>query len=57
MALFEEKMTDINEQTIRKSVNKGLVLGDDKFKSTIVALTGNRVNSGCRGRPRSAIDD
>lgn len=56
MKLFESKMADFYEQTIRQSVNKGLVLGDDKFKSTIVALTGNRVNSGSRGRPRSAVD-
>ncbi|WP_286232923.1 transposase [Thalassotalea sediminis] len=54
--LFTFSMNESDEQCIRNSVNKGITLGDDKFKSTIEMLTGKRVNSGLRGRPKSVAE-
>lgn len=36
---------------IRKATNKGMALGNDKFKAEIEALSGRRVTEGKRGRP------
>jgi putative transposase len=36
---------------IRKSTNKGLALGNDRFKVDIEAMTGKRMAMGQRGRP------
>ena len=36
---------------IRKSLNKGLALGSDRFKTEIEELTARRVTEGKRGRP------
>jgi putative transposase len=36
---------------IRKSLNKGLALGSDRFKAAIEQLTARRVTEGKRGRP------
>ena len=37
---------------IRESTNKGLAIGHNKFKDEIEKLTGRRMTSGQRGRPK-----
>jgi putative transposase len=44
----EEELLD----EIRKSINKGVALGNARFTSKIEKLTGKRVTPGQRGRPR-----
>ena len=36
---------------IRLALNKGLALGNERFKSEIETLSGRRVTDGKRGRP------
>ncbi|MDO6426674.1 transposase [Thalassotalea sp. 1_MG-2023] len=54
--LFKSKVVGQNEPLIRKSVSRGGVLGDEKFKSAIEAITGRRVTSVRRGRPKTVVD-
>lgn len=50
-ALFERHVEDESLAEIRASANKGLALGNDRFKDEIEALTGRRVKAKKRGRP------
>ena len=52
-ALFETGMDNTLLGDIRESTNKGLALGNDRFKGEIEALTGRRVTPGKRG-PKKA---
>ncbi len=43
-------------EKIRKGINKGLALGDERFSTQIEQLTNQRVTAGRKGRPRKAED-
>jgi len=49
--LFKEYLTSDLLAEIRDNTNSGLVIGNDKFKREIEALTGRRMSKGKRGRP------
>lgn len=50
--LFDHHIDDIELlKDIRGNTNKGLAIGNDRFKQQIEMLTGRRVSSGKRGRP------
>lgn len=49
--LFESHVDTKLLNDIRYSLNKGLVLGTEKFKSQVEELTGRRVRPASRGRP------
>ncbi len=51
-ALFSAHVEGVLLDEIRLSVNKGLVLGHERFAEQIEQLTGQRVTPGKRGRPR-----
>ena len=50
-ALFERHVEGESLTKIRENTNKGLALGNDRFKEEIEALTGRRVKAKKRGRP------
>lgn len=50
-ALFKHHIDCKLIDEIRKTLNKGLALGSDRFKAEIETLTGRRVTEGKRGRP------
>jgi putative transposase len=50
-ALFERHVEGELLTEIRANTNKGLVLGNDRFKEEIETLTGRRVKAKKRGRP------
>ncbi len=52
-ALFKPHLDDKLLSDIRQSLNKGLALGNTKFKEQIEKLSGCRVTEGKRGRPIS----
>ncbi len=53
-ALFDTDVDGVLLDDIRKSINKGLALGNKRFTSRIEKLTGQRVTQGKRGRPKKA---
>ena len=55
-ALFKAHLTKPLIDEIRKSINKGLALGDDRFTSQIETLTKKRVTAGAKGRLRKVED-
>lgn len=50
-ALFEYHINDRKIELIRSATNKGMVVGNDRFRKEIEALTGRRVREKKRGRP------
>jgi len=50
-ALFERHVEGELLEEIRANTNKGLALGNDRFKEEIETLTGRRVKAKKRGRP------
>jgi putative transposase len=56
-ALFKAHLTKPLIDEIRKSINRGLALGDERFTSQIEALTKKRVTAGAKGRPRKVEDN
>lgn len=48
-ALCHTPIDEDTVRTIRESTNKGLALGNDRFKAEIEQLTGRRVSAGKRG--------
>ena len=50
-ALFEQHTEGELLTSIRENTNKGLALGNDRFKEEIEALTGRRVKAKKQGRP------
>ncbi|HIL93068.1 MAG TPA: transposase [Cycloclasticus sp.] len=50
--LFLQSLTSSELKAFRDCTNKGWVLGNDKFKEKIVALSGRRTNKNQVGRPR-----
>lgn len=52
--LFDEQLEKEELQDIRRTVNTGLLLGDDRFRAEIERLTGFRVAEKKRGRRPSA---
>ncbi|MFH2092018.1 MAG: transposase [Pseudomonadota bacterium] len=50
-ALFGSELNDQHLEEIRKAIRKGLIVGNDRFRSEIEALTGRRVREKKRGRP------
>ena len=50
-ALFERHVEGELLEEIRANTNKGLVIGNDRFKEEIETLTGRRVRAKPRGRP------
>lgn len=53
-ALFREQIDAVVLQKIRDSSNKGIALGNDRFKDEIEALSGSRVRPARMGRPRKS---
>jgi putative transposase len=51
LTLFERHVEGELLTEIRENANKGLVLGNDRFKEEIETLTGRRVKAKKRGRP------
>ena len=56
-ALFKVHVEDEMLETIRKSINKGLALGNERFTREIEQLTEKRVTAGKKGRPKKAADE
>ncbi len=54
--LFRTHFPEIELNTIREATNKAWVLGNDRFKETIEALTGRRTAPCPRGRPKKEAD-
>ncbi len=52
-ALFTHHVDDVLLEEIRSNTNKGMAVGNDRFKEEIEALTGRRVRTKKRGRPSS----
>lgn len=50
-ALFLQETDSSVLQEIRNGTNKGMVIGNDRFRDEIEALTGRRVREKKRGRP------
>ncbi|MCG8689292.1 MAG: hypothetical protein MI892_30750, partial [Desulfobacterales bacterium] len=50
-ALFEHDIYDQDIKLIRSATNKGMVVGNDRFREEIKVLTGRRVKEKKRGRP------
>jgi putative transposase len=50
-ALFMHRTDEELLEGIRKNTNKGLAVGNDRFKNEIELLTGRRVKAKKRGRP------
>ncbi len=50
-ALFTHHVDDVLLEEIRSNTNKGMAVGNDRFKEEIEALTGRRVRAKKRGRP------
>ena len=50
-ALFEYHINDREIELIRSATNKGMVVGNDRFRKEIETLTGRRVREKKRGRP------
>lgn len=50
--LFKEAIQPVQLKMIREAVNKGLVLGSKTFKAQIEKSSGQRTDTGKRGRPR-----
>ena len=50
-ALFSAHVDGVLLDEIRRCVNRGLVLGNERFSQQIEQLTGKRVTQGVRGRP------
>jgi len=48
---YEYKRTGTLLEQIRKATNKGMIVGNDRFREEIEALTGRRVKEKKRGRP------
>ncbi len=49
--LFEHDIHKQEVELIRKATNKGMVVGNDRFRNEIETLTGRRVREKRRGRP------
>ncbi|NWH03784.1 transposase [Desulfobacter latus] len=49
--LFKHHFSDTVLEQIRKATNKGMIVGNDRFREEIEALTGRRVKVKKRGRP------
>jgi putative transposase len=49
--LFKHHFSDTVLEQIRKATNKGMIVGNDRFREKIEALTGRRVKEKKRGRP------
>jgi len=50
-ALFEHAIDEREIELIRSATNKGMIMGNDRFRKEIEVLTGRRVNEKKRGRP------
>jgi len=50
-ALFEYHINDREIELIRSATNKGMVVGNDRFRKEIETLTGRRVREKKRGQP------
>ncbi|MEN8189344.1 MAG: transposase [Thermodesulfobacteriota bacterium] len=51
-ALFAHNVNDVLMDDIRKNSNKGMAVGSDRFKEKIESLTGRRLRTKKRGRPK-----
>ena len=49
--LFNNSLPEEQLKLIRESINKGIVLGSERFCSEVIALTGQRLATGKCGRP------
>ena len=49
--LFKHHFSDTVLEQIRKATNKGMIVGNDRFREEIEALTGRRIKEMKRGRP------
>jgi putative transposase len=49
--LFKHQLSDTVLEQIRKATNKGMIVGNDRFREEIETLTGRRVKEKKRGRP------
>ena len=56
-ALFKAHLSAELLKEIRESANKGLALGNERFKAKIEALTDRRVTPGKAGRPKKIIEN
>ena len=49
--LFRAQLAKVDVDAIREATNKAWVLGDDRFREKIEALSGRRASQQVRGRP------
>ncbi|MFO7748539.1 MAG: transposase [Desulfobacteraceae bacterium] len=50
-ALFDHAVDQRNLELIRNATNKGMIMGNDRFRKKIEVLTGRRIKEKKRGRP------
>jgi len=55
--LFREPLAQVDVEAIREATNKAWVLGSDRFRGQIEALSGRRTSQQARGRPRKDTKD
>lgn len=55
--LFRDALDVDQEQTIRRCIQTGTPLGDERFKAQIEAVLGRKVGRPIRGRPRKVVQE
>ncbi len=55
--LFRSQLAKADVDAIREATNKAWVLGNDRFREKIEALSGRRASQQARGRPRKDVND
>jgi putative transposase len=55
-ALFKERLSQLELESIRGATNKAWVLGSEKFKKRVEKLSGRRAKPKPRGRPKKKED-
>jgi len=55
--LFRSQLAKVDVDAIREATNKAWVLGNDRFREKIEALSGRRASQQARGRPPKEAND
>jgi len=54
--LFRSQLAKADVDAIREATNKAWVLGNDRFRERVEALSGRRASQQARGRPRNDVN-
>jgi putative transposase len=55
-ALFKERLSQLELESVRAATNKVWVLGSEKFKNRVEKLSGRRTSPKPKGRPKKNED-